>query len=275
MVFPSLVAFARAFFKPDMTALLSRPLLFSFDRNPTEALIPNPISVSAAALVVRSDDSLSTDTPVFWDALVSISNTPPASSLFTLNAAIAACTLSMAPETSVSLICANCRNFSDSFSRSSPARSNRVATSPIAVPASSNDTGMVFARAFARSCISVSASPVAPVFLMTISMPLSTSLNAAIDAPPTAIIGMVTFFVNASPTVPMALLILSTLSAAVFRSSLNALTGLVSFSSFCRLFSSVLALARASFHFCVRLSASPYFSVDCSTIFLASSTRVF
>ena len=48
--------------------------------------------------------------------------------------------------------------------------------------------------------MSSKACPVAPVFFVTMSKPSSTVLNAAIDAPPSAVRGAVTFFVRLVPT---------------------------------------------------------------------------
>ena len=70
----------------------------------------------------------------------------------------------------------------------------------MALPMSSMSAGTVDAMLSKLFCIASSSSPVAPVFLMIASYPLSTPLNAATDAVPSATIGPVTFCVSCSPT---------------------------------------------------------------------------
>ena len=112
-------------------------------------------------------------------------------------------TLSIEVDTSVPLRSANFMNLPDRFSSSLPVLPNLVLTSPIAEPAVSKSVGISDARFFIESCISSSALPEAPVFCTIVSAPASTSLNAAIDAAPTAINGAVTFCVRLLPTLPI------------------------------------------------------------------------
>ena len=95
---------------------------------------------------------------------------------------------------------ANFRNFLDRESSWLPVAPNLVLIWPTALAASSNDTGSVVARSSTVLCSSFAASPVAPVFLMTVSIASSTSENAATAAVPVAAIGPVTYFVMFSPT---------------------------------------------------------------------------
>ena len=82
----------------------------------------------------------------------------------------------------------------------SPFTPKRVLTSPTALPASSNDTGISVAICCMMSSMSSSASPVAPVLRISASIPESTSLNAATAATPTATMGAVSFSVTFLPT---------------------------------------------------------------------------
>ena len=116
---------------------------------------------------------------------------------------MAFCTESMELLTSVPLICANLMNWPDRSSSASPVRPKRVFTSPIADPAVSKSVGIVVARSFARFCMSSSASPDAPVFVTMMSMPASTCLNAAMEAPARPTIGAVTPLLRVSPTLVM------------------------------------------------------------------------
>ena len=70
---------------------------------------------------------------------------------------------------SVSLISENSINCCDSFSSSSPVSWKRVFTSPIAVPAVSASIGKLVNMFSMLPCRLSSASPVAPVLVITMS----------------------------------------------------------------------------------------------------------
>ena len=107
---PSLVAFCRAFLRPVITAELSTPLFSRLARNPTDVLMPNPISCSAVLFESRDCVNLSSGTPVSCPALFRMSSTSPALSVSTPNAAMAACTESIELDTSVPFRSANLMN---------------------------------------------------------------------------------------------------------------------------------------------------------------------
>ena len=142
---------------------------------------------------------VSIETPVSCPTLFMTSRNPLASSALSPKAVIVFCTVSIAPFKSVPLIVANCMNLVDRLSSSSPVNPNRVLTSPIAVPASSKDVGIDVATFFTFCSNSFIASPEAPVFVTTMSSPLSTSLKDATAPAPSAMIGAVTPFVMLSP----------------------------------------------------------------------------
>ena len=197
---PSLVAFFKAFFRPARTVCESAPDLSSSARNITESSSPNPISCNAVAFFFKVSASFSSGTPVFCPAAVNRSSTSGVFSTSVLNAAIADWIVSMELLTSVSFMSANSKNRLESSSSSSPVTPKRVLTSPTAVPTSSNVTGIDVAISRTVCCISSNASPVAPVFLVTISSALSTSFHDATEAAPMAAIGPVTYFVSLPPT---------------------------------------------------------------------------
>ena len=103
-------------------------------------------------------------------------------------------------DTSVLLILANSTNCVLKSCNASPVTPKRSLTSPTAEAAVLKSVGMVVAMLCAVSCNSLSASPVAPVFVVMESIASSTSLHAATDAAPTATIGAVTPVVKPSPT---------------------------------------------------------------------------
>ena len=158
-----------------------------------------PISSKAAAFDTSPEASASTDTPVRCPVAFIASSSLPAFSAPSPKAARAFCVLSTALVTSVSLRLANWMNCVLSASSSSPVTPKRVFTSPIALPAVAKSVGIVVAIDSMMAPISSAAAPVAPVFLMIVSRPSSTSPNAARDATPTAASGAVTFFVIPSP----------------------------------------------------------------------------
>ena len=192
--------FCMAFFRPASMVDVSIPFFSQFARRSTDWSNDRPMSSRAVLFCMSCWESVSTDTPLSCPALVSMSSMSPAFSVSTPHAAIMDCTLSIEVETSVSFSSANLMNLTDRSSRASPVRPNRVLTSPIAVPAVAKSVGMVFAMFRVRFCMSSRASPVAPVFFVTMSRPSSTSFQATTDAAPTAAIGAVTFLVSVSPT---------------------------------------------------------------------------
>ena len=116
----------------------------------------------------------------------------PVSEVSTPNFVIMASTESIELFRSVPFISANSINCFDRSPNASPVSPNRVLTSPIAIPAASASVGM---SSNTRSICAVSpssASPVAPVFVMIVSYPLSRSFAAAIEAAPTPVIAAVT-----------------------------------------------------------------------------------
>ena len=139
--------------------------------------------------------------PVRCPTALKTSSSFPASLASIPNAASAFCVLSIDVVTSTSLTFANFRNCPERSSSSFPVTPKRVLTSPTAFPMSSKSAGISVPRFLTDSCIAFSSSPVAPVFLTTASMPLSTSLKATIEAVPNATSGTVTFFVRLSPIV--------------------------------------------------------------------------
>ena len=164
---PSFVAFCSAFFRPAMTVFESRPFFSRLPRNVAASSMESPISSNSVLFVMSPSDSLSTLVPVSWLTLDRRSRRAPASSAVKPHAVSVDCTESMLETTSVPLICANFRNFSDSSSAWSPVTSNLVLTSPTACAASSKLTGISVARSFAMSSSSFSSSPVLPVIVIS------------------------------------------------------------------------------------------------------------
>ena len=158
-----------------------------------------PISSSAVLLVFSMSDSLSTDMPVSWPALLNRSRTSPASFVSTPHAAMADCTESIDEDTSVPFSCANCTNLEDRSSSSSPVAPKRVLTSPTASAAVWKSVGMVSAMFFTLCCMSSRASPEAPVFVVTVSMASSTSFHAVTAPAAAPAIGAVTCVVMPVP----------------------------------------------------------------------------
>ena len=117
----------------------------------------------------------------------------------------------------------------------SPVNSNRVLISPRAFPVSLNEPTVSPATSLYISSNSCSAFPAAPVFLMILSAPSSTSENALIDAPPIATIPATTAAdavaalsyapLNFSTTLELSLICSDVLliSACIFCSSVFAL----------------------------------------------------
>ena len=152
---------------------------------------------------------------------------------------------------------------------------------------------MVSAIEVTRFCISVRASPVAPVFWITISIAPSTSCHAATDPAPIATIGPVTNFVMPSPRLlillptsftfsPTSFICCSPTDPKLLRAS-SAFLSSTSSSAICVCrslaafeFSSkpseFLSCSRASFSACRRLFASSTESLRLSCFNLSSST---
>ena len=94
-------------------------------------------------------------------------------------------------------------NSADRSSRSVPVTPNLVLTSPTAEAASSNDvpaSSVLVARSVTIPRSSLAASPVAPVFLIMMSIASSTSLYESSAVFPAATIGAVTDFVRFPPS---------------------------------------------------------------------------
>ena len=193
------MAFCTAFLSPAIATPVSTPLASICAKRLTELDKSSPISFNAAPLVVSTDSNVSIDMPVFWPAFVISPRTFEVWLVSTPNFFIIESTESIAVFKSVPFICANFKNSAEMSSSFSPVNPNLVLTSPTAVPASSADTATLPYTFFIEPCSPFNASPVAPVFVVTISSPASTSLNAAIEATPIAAIGAVTFFVSDVP----------------------------------------------------------------------------
>ena len=135
------------------------------------------MALNAAEFATAPLARVSTLTPVSWLTFVRWSRYTPASFASLPKATRAFCVLSTAPVTSVPLIFANLIYRSDRSRSCSPLAWNRVLTSPTASPAVSKSVGMDVAISSMMPPISSSASPVAPVFRMIVSMPSSTSVK--------------------------------------------------------------------------------------------------
>ena len=161
---------------------------------------------------------------------------------------------------------ANFINLTDRSSRASPVRPKRVLTSPTAVPAVAKSVGMVLAMFRVLSCMSCRASPVAPVFFVTMSRPSSTSFHATTDAAPTPMIGAVTDLVS----VPPRLCILPPTSLSFSPHSLScaecpSICFVTSFRASSYLFREALQLLISAFFFAIAASSrSSAFSI-CSS----------
>ena len=124
---------------------------------------------------MRSFASVSMLIPVFCPVLFMASSKEPASLVDMPKASSTFWVLSMEVDTSVLFNDANLMNCAERSSRACPVRPNLVFTSPMALPAVSKSVGIWVARFFTDCCMASSASPEAPVFCTTISMPESTS----------------------------------------------------------------------------------------------------
>ena len=160
----------------------------------------SPNSFSCGLPFITMSNSLSVDTPVFCAVFVTESSTMSRSLACSPYFSIACFAFIVELVTSEPFICANFIIFSDAFSNSWPVNPNCVLISPMAFPTSSKEAGILDATFLKLSSRLLAASPVAPVFDITVSRPLSTSLKAAIDRPPIAAIGAVTPLVMAVPT---------------------------------------------------------------------------
>ena len=139
-------------------------------------------------------------TPVRCDTCVmafSMSLALPASSP---NFSMILSTEATALETSAPVTLENFKNKRVMSSSSWPVKFMRVLISPTALPASSAETGMD-PNTFSYTCCKSSRSTaIVPTFLTIISMPLSTSSKAEMDALPSFISGPVTCSLSFSPT---------------------------------------------------------------------------
>ena len=166
----------------------------------------NPISFNVAPFVEREFCKVSIEIPVSCPAFVKSPSTLPVWLESTLNFVIIASTLSIELFRSVPLISANSINFFERSSSVSPVDPKRVFTSPIAIPAVSASIGNSEKTVSIELCKPSSASPVAPVFVIIVSYPLSSSLNDFIAPAPTAATPAVTgrsFFPSASDFSPI------------------------------------------------------------------------
>ena len=268
MSFPSFAAFCWTFDRPVMTTDVSMPDFSRFPSRTAESAALRFSSRSAEPFVTRLSASFVTLMPVSCPTLLSMSRTAPASFVSRPKADIIFCTLSIEELTSVPFSSANLMKCALRSSSSWPVTPKRVLTSPMAAPAVSNEIGMLVAMFSMRFCMSSSCSPVAPVFVIIVSSPLSTSLAAAIDAAPTAMIGAVTFLDSVSPTLDtsspsfLTFLPASSIDAPkIWNPFLS-----TDFSLLSRFASSASAWTSASFHLSDAVLFSPVFLTDSSYI---------
>ena len=196
-----------------MAVEVSRPAMLAEPRKAAASSALRPISLRVAALALRVSLSCPTSTPVFCPTVFRASSISPASSASIPKAASTLLTESTEAETSVLFRAANLINCADRSSSSCPVRPKRVLTSPMAAPAVSKSVGIVVVMSVRMPCISLRASPVAPVLVTMVSRPLSTSVHAATAATPAAVRGPVTAVVRVFPAElilsPMPLIMLS------------------------------------------------------------------
>ena len=176
---PSLAALTTSFFREARTPEVSTPFASNSASICADASSPKPSSRKLEPLLSSVPMRVSMVMPVSCPTLVNRPRTFLVSEASTPKAFMILSVLSTELETSVPLIWANSRKSLDMASSASPVLWNLVLTSPTAAPTSAISTGMELNTLSATPCISFRACPDAPVLVMIVSYPSSSSFAAS------------------------------------------------------------------------------------------------
>ena len=176
---PSDAASFCAFFSAAMAVDVSTPLASNCASRFILSGSDSPISLKMAPFLSSAAYNVSIDMPVSCPAFVIRPNTDWVSSTSRPNFVMIASTWSIELFRSVPLISENSMNCCDRSPSASPVSPKRVLTSPTAIPAFSASVGMLPNTLSIWSFSASAASPVAPVLVMIVSYPASSSFAAA------------------------------------------------------------------------------------------------